>query len=154
MRSWVAGSLLPASFNNLTWTLSNPHYSHLKSNSGNVTDGVTFTTETGNQDLIVLLNVVQATIIWYECGDFLSVLDELDTNALADSGVGLFGFDTAGRLKENLLELWRIFIDFVLNVGLSMNLQTATHSIILWLESIKPPSSHRLYREQSFAFFS
>jgi hypothetical protein len=69
---------------------------HLKSNSGNVTDGVTFTTETGNQDLVVLLDVVQTTVIWDECGDFLSILDELDTNALADGRVGLFGFNTAG----------------------------------------------------------
>jgi hypothetical protein len=58
---------------------------------------VTFTTETGNQNLVVFFDVVQATIIGDECGDFLSVLDELNTNALADSGVGLFGFDTAGK---------------------------------------------------------
>jgi hypothetical protein len=57
---------------------------------------VTFTTETGDQDLVVLLDVVQTTVIRDECGDFLSILDELDTNALADSRVGLFGFDTAG----------------------------------------------------------
>jgi hypothetical protein len=90
---------------------------------------VTFTTETGNQDLVVLLDIIQATIIWYECGDFLSVLDELDTNALADSGIGLFGFDTAG--KFNAKSVFCKVIDEYLSSDNAEEPQTATHSIIL-----------------------
>ena len=37
---------------------------------------------------------VETTIIGDESGDLLSVLDELDTDTLSDSGVGLFGLDT------------------------------------------------------------
>lgn len=37
---------------------------------------------------------VQATVIGNEGGDLLTVLDELDSNTLSNSGVGLLGFDT------------------------------------------------------------
>lgn len=63
---------------------------------------MTFTTETSDQDFIVLFNVVQATVTGNECGDFLSVLDQLNTNALADGRVRLLSFDTAGRLKDEI----------------------------------------------------
>jgi hypothetical protein len=36
---------------------------------------------------------VQATVVWHEGSDLLSVFDELDTDTLSDSGVGLFGLD-------------------------------------------------------------
>lgn len=61
---------------------------------------MTFTTETSDQNFIVLFNVVQATITGNECCDFLAVLDELDTDALADSGVRLLSFDTTGRMRK------------------------------------------------------
>lgn len=51
-------SNLPLIFKSLLIFPLNPNQSYLKSNSGNVTDGVTLTTETGNQDLVVLLNVI------------------------------------------------------------------------------------------------
>ena len=66
----------------------------LETNPGNITLGVTGTTETGNEDLIVFFDVVEATIVGDEGDDLLAVLDELDTDALTNGGVGLFGFNT------------------------------------------------------------
>lgn len=66
----------------------------LETDSGNITDSVTGTTETSNEDFIVFINVVQATITRDESGDLLTVLDELDTNALTNSRVGLLSFNT------------------------------------------------------------
>jgi len=76
------------------------HLDNLETDTGNITDGVTLTTETGDQDLIVLLNVVQATVTGYEGGDLLSVLDQLHPHALADGRVGLFGLDAAVERGE------------------------------------------------------
>jgi len=55
---------------------------------------VTFTTETGNQDFIVLFNEGEATIVGDEGCDLLTVLDQLDPDALANGRVGLFGLNT------------------------------------------------------------
>jgi len=79
------------------------HLDNLETDTGNITDGVTLTTETGDQDLIVLLNVVQATVTGYEGGDLLSVLDQLHPHALADGRVRLFGLDAAVERGENRL---------------------------------------------------
>ena len=54
--------------------------------------------ETRDEDLVVLVDIVEATIAGDEGGDLLAVLDELNTDALTDSGVGLLGLDA------NLLE--------------------------------------------------
>ena len=66
----------------------------LETDSGNITDSVTGTTETSNKDFIVFINVIQATITRDESGDLLTVLNELDTNALTNSRVGLLSFNT------------------------------------------------------------
>merc|ERR1712060_790141 len=67
---------------------------NLESNTGDISYGVTRTTETSNQNLVVLLNVVEATVIWHEGRDLLSVLDELNTNTLADGRVWLFSLNS------------------------------------------------------------
>lgn len=36
-------------------------------------------TETSEEDLVVLVDEVQATIVWHESRDLLAVLDELDS---------------------------------------------------------------------------
>lgn len=51
------------------------------------------TTETGNENFVVLVDKVQTTIAGHEGGDLLAVLDELDTHAFSNGGVGLLGFD-------------------------------------------------------------
>jgi len=79
------------------------HLDNLETDTGNITDGVTLTTETGDQDLIVLLNVVQATVTGYEGGDLLSVLDQLHPHALADGRVRLFGLNAAVDRRGNRL---------------------------------------------------
>ena len=66
----------------------------LETDTGDITDSVTRTTETSNKDFIVFINVVQATIARDESGDLLTVLNELDTDALTNSRVGLLGFNT------------------------------------------------------------
>lgn len=72
----------------------------LEADTGNVTLGLSATTETGDEDLVVLVGEVQATVVGDEGSDLLAVLDELDTNALANSGVGLLGLNT------NLIVSW------------------------------------------------
>ncbi|GMT25011.1 hypothetical protein PFISCL1PPCAC_16308, partial [Pristionchus fissidentatus] len=66
----------------------------LETDTGNISDGVSGTTESGDEDLVVLLNEVQATVVGDEGGDLLSVLDKLDTNALADGRVRLLSLDS------------------------------------------------------------
>ena len=68
------------------------HADHLETDSRNITHSMT---ETGNQHLVVLIHVVQATITRHEGSDLLAVLDQLHTDALTNGGVGLLGLHTA-----------------------------------------------------------
>ena len=54
----------------------------LEPDAGNVTNSVTFTSESTDKDLVVLLNEVQTAVIGDESSDLLAVLDQLDTHAL------------------------------------------------------------------------
>jgi hypothetical protein len=96
----------------------------LEADTGNITLGLAATTEAGDEDLVVLVDEVKATVVledhpksgipgakWsethrHEGGDLLAVLDELHTHALADSGVGLLGLD-ADLLKDDALSVGR-----------------------------------------------
>ena len=66
----------------------------LETDTGKITDGVTTTAETGDEDFVVLIDKVKATITRDEGSDLLSVLDELDTDALTNGRVGLLGLNT------------------------------------------------------------
>ena len=65
---------------------------HLETDSRNITHSVTRTTESSNQNLIVLIHKVQTTITRNESSDFLSVLDQLNTDALTNGRVRLLSF--------------------------------------------------------------
>jgi len=66
----------------------------LETATGDITLSVTGTTETGAEDLIVFIDVVQATITRDEGGDLLTVLDKLNTDGLTNGGVGLLSLNT------------------------------------------------------------
>lgn len=70
----------------------------LEANSGNISQSVTRATESRDENLVVLVDEVQATVAGDESSDLLSVLDELNTNCLTNGRVGLLS------LNSNLLE--------------------------------------------------
>jgi hypothetical protein len=51
-------------------------------------------TETSNEDFVILVDVIETTIPGNEGGNLLSVLNQLNTDALTDSRVGLLGLNT------------------------------------------------------------
>ena len=75
------------------------HLYNLETDTGNITLCVAGTTKTGDENLVVFIDEVEATVIGDESSNLLTVLDELYTYALAYSGVGLLGLDT--NLLEN-----------------------------------------------------
>lgn len=66
----------------------------LETDTGNITLSTALTTETSEQDLVVSVKEVQATITGNEGSDLLAVLLEQDTDTLADGRVGLLGLNT------------------------------------------------------------
>ena len=54
-------------------------------------------TETSDQHLVVLLDVVEAAVVGDESGDLLAVLAQLDTDALTDGRVRLLGFNATAN---------------------------------------------------------
>jgi len=51
----------------------------LETDTRNITNGVTGTTETGNEDLVVLIDEVEATVTGDEGRDLLAVLNPVDS---------------------------------------------------------------------------
>ena len=78
----------------------------LETNTGDITLGLTGTTEAGDEDLVVLVDKVETAVVGDEGGDLLAVLDELDTDTLSDSRVGLLGLNT-DLLEDDTLGLRR-----------------------------------------------
>lgn len=78
----------------------------LETNTGNITLGLTGTTETRDEHLVVLVDKVETTVVGDESGDLLAVLDQLDTHTLSDSRVRLLGLDT-DLLENDALGLGR-----------------------------------------------
>merc|ERR1711981_70886 len=73
------------------------HFDDLESNARDVTDGMSTSSESGDEHLVVLFDVVQTAVIRNERSNTLTVFDELHADALSDGRVGLF------RLDANLL---------------------------------------------------
>lgn len=76
---------------------NNGNKTYLESNSGNITNSVTFTTETGNKNFIILFNIIQRTITGYESCNFLSIFDKLNPNAFTNSWIRLFSFNSTKK---------------------------------------------------------
>ena len=90
------------------------NFNNLKSDSWKITHSVTRSTETGNKDLVVLVNERHTTILWDVGCDSLVVLLKLDSDTLSNSRVWLFSFNcdlfdddtgSVGSLGERLLPL-------------------------------------------------
>jgi len=54
------------------------HLHDLEANTRDIANSMTTSTETSDEHLIVLLDVVQAAIIRHKCSDLLAVLDQLN----------------------------------------------------------------------------
>ena len=67
---------------------------NLESHTWNITDGVTLTTETGNEHFVVLIDEAESTVTGDVRSNSLVVLFELHSDALTNGGVGLLGFDS------------------------------------------------------------
>lgn len=66
---------------------------NLESHTRNITNSVTLTTETSDEDFIVFIGEVQATIARDEGRNLLAIFDELHSHALTNSRVRLLRFD-------------------------------------------------------------
>lgn len=66
----------------------------LETNTGNITLGLALTTETSKENLVVLVDEVQATVVGDESGDLLAVLNQLDLDTLPNGRVGLLGLNS------------------------------------------------------------
>lgn len=60
LRSWLLLLLFPQSRETDT-----RHLDNLESDTGNITLGLAFATETSEEDFIVLIDEVQATVVWH-----------------------------------------------------------------------------------------
>jgi len=74
----------------------------LETDSGNITDRMSLSTEPSDQNLVILFDKVEATVPRNESRNLFSVLHELDSDAFSDCGVWLFRLNT-DFLKHNSL---------------------------------------------------
>merc|ERR1712154_441702 len=77
---------------------------YLETDTGDITNGVTRTTKSSDEDFVVFFDVIQTTVIWDECGNFFAIFDQLNSDAFTNSGVRLFSFD-ADFLENNSLRM-------------------------------------------------
>ena len=70
------------------------HLHLLKTAAGNISLRLASLTETGDEDLVVLVNVVEATVSGHEASNLLAVLDQLHSDTLTNGRVRLLGLKT------------------------------------------------------------
>ena len=66
----------------------------LESNSWQISDGVSGTSESSDKHLVVIVNKTHSSISWDEGGDLFTVLLELNSDTFTDSRVWLLGLDS------------------------------------------------------------
>ena len=72
---------------------STGYFDSLKVDSRNVTNSMTFGTKSSNQNFIIFLNKIQATITGYKRLWFFAILGELNPDTFPDGRIWLFGFN-------------------------------------------------------------
>ena len=102
---------------------------NLESNTGKISLGMSRSTETGNEDLVVFINEGHTSISWDVGSDSLVVFLELNSDALSDGGVWLLGLDgdlldddtgSVGSLTERLLPLGSRVLLLITQIGPSV----------------------------------
>ena len=121
--NWLLLLSAPESKKSATSDLNN-----LESDSWNITLGVTRSTETSNEALVVLLNEGHTTISWDVGGDSLVVLLKLNSNALSNTGVRLLGL--YGNLFNDDSSGVRSILEWLLPLGTG---------VLLLVSEIGPP---------------
>lgn len=118
---------------------------HLESDSWEITDGVAGSTETSDEDLVVLIDERHTTISGHKASDSLVVFLELDSDALSDGGVGLLGLnsdlldDDAGGVGSTLegLSPLRVLVGLVVVVvGPSIKNKRVRGCWFRWLRAL------------------
>jgi len=97
------------------------HLGNLEADTGNITLGVTGATETSDENFVVFLEDVKATIAGHEGSDLLAVLDELDTDRLTNGRVRLLGLNSY-FLEHNALCVGRSSERVALDGGTEVSL--------------------------------
>ena len=69
------------------------YFDSLKVDSRNVTNSMTFATKSSNQNFIIFLNKIQATISGYKRLSLFAILGELNPDTFPDGRIWLFGFN-------------------------------------------------------------
>ena len=111
------------------------NFDDLESNTWEITLGMSWSTETGNQNFVVLINETHTTVPWNVGGDSLVILLELNPNTLSNGGVWLLGFD--GNLLNNNTSCVRSTYEWFFPL----------RSWILFLETqISPPNQRKWYK--------
>ena len=67
---------------------------NLKTHSWQISDGMSGTTESSNENFVVIVNETHTTILWHVASNFLVVLFELNSHALTHGRVRLLSFDS------------------------------------------------------------
>lgn len=75
---------------------------NLEAHTGQVTDRMSASSESGDENLIVFLDKVETSIARNKGSDLLAVLDELHTTRLSNGRVGLLGLDSDSFQNDSL----------------------------------------------------